>query len=146
MTGSIVAWETIIAPSTDSSASRFCGRDDSGFLVRWPTAPLSQQARASASGRTLPPVCIRVRRRNSARRGPLRSAVTRKSQAAARPQRHSARGSIRTDKSGLGSGYFVVGDDRLDRGGDAAADLDLDHVGAGLADRLLEPDLLACRP
>ena len=36
-----------------------------------------------------------------------------------------------------------VGDDRLHGGGLAPADLDLDHVGAGLADRLVEADLLA---
>src|SRR5829696_498643 len=36
-----------------------------------------------------------------------------------------------------------LGDDRLDRGGRPAANLDLDHVGAGLANRILEADLLA---
>src|SRR4051794_33422474 len=36
-----------------------------------------------------------------------------------------------------------LGHDGLDRGRGPAADLDLDHVGAGLTDRILEPDLLA---
>src|SRR3954454_8814863 len=36
-----------------------------------------------------------------------------------------------------------LGDDGLDRRRDPAADLDLDHESAGLADRLLEADLLA---
>ena len=37
----------------------------------------------------------------------------------------------------------LFGDDRLHRGDRAVGDLDLDHVGADLADRLLEADVAA---
>ena len=39
-------------------------------------------------------------------------------------------------------GLLRLGDDRLHLRGGPAADLDLDHEGPGLADRLLEADLL----
>jgi hypothetical protein len=46
-------------------------------------------------------------------------------------------------KTLAGSALLLFGDDRLDAGGRSASQLNLDHVGAGLVDRLLEADLAA---
>src|SRR5581483_613103 len=160
----MVASETIIAPRTDSSASRFWGgtmvfpllancssprRNPLGLVGR--VSPLSLDTRPADS--RLPRCGTRSARawleNHSGRRlagefrlfaarafpGTIR-AWTRRAVFAVRPFERA------TARLGLAA-LSRLGDDHLDRRGHPAADLDLDHEAPGFPDRLVELDLLA---
>src|SRR3954454_4694741 len=150
-TGSIVDSETSIAPRTDSSASRFWGGTMLGVPLVANCSSVCAENRP-AGGRVTPQVWIRARRiRMCPMCNLIRASLARKSQAASDRREGVAicgrriPGRNRAWRRGAVFAPLLLrfGDDRLDRRRDPAADLDLDHVGPGLSDRLLEADLLA---
>ena len=109
-----------IAPRTDCSASRCAAarRRAAAAVGRWPLAGDRAHRAAEASER-------------------LAAAFRARANVAARRRR--ARRFVRSACAAL----LLLDDHRLDGRGDAVGDLDDDHVGADVLDRLVEVDLAA---